>query len=68
MFNSAKDLEGMADANIAIFDKAGIFADECPRIIAMYSDVLDSATFMNFVAHAVYYSEQPVAVENGIHL
>ena len=61
MFNSAKDLEGMADANIAIFDKAGIFADECPRIIAMYSDVLDSATFMNFVAHAVYYSEQPVA-------
>lgn len=61
VFNNTKDLEGMADANIAIFDKAGIFADECPRIIAMYSDVLDSATFMNFVAHAVYYSEQPVA-------
>lgn len=61
VFNKAKSLESMADANVAIFDKAGIFADECPRIVAMYSDVLDSSTFMNFVAHAVYYSEQPVA-------
>ena len=27
----------------------------------MHSDVLDYDTFLNFVAHAVYYSEQPVA-------
>lgn len=27
----------------------------------MHSDVLDYDTFLNFVAHAVYYSEQPIA-------
>jgi len=61
VFENAFSLEALADSSVAIFDKGGIFADECPRIIAMYSDILDSATFMNFVAHSVYYSEQPVA-------
>lgn len=61
VIEKASSLEAMADSTVAIFDKGGIFADECPRIIAMYSDILDSATFMNFVAHAVYYSDQPIA-------
>lgn len=60
-FNSAYSLEAMADASVAVFDKSGIFSEECPRIIAMHSDVLDYDTFLNFVAHAVYYSEQPFA-------
>ena len=57
----ATSIEALADSTVAIFDKGGIFADECPRIIAMYSDILDSGTFMNFVAHSVYYSDQPIA-------
>ena len=61
VFGSASALEAMADVSTAVFDKNGIFAEECPRIIAMHSDVLDYDTFLNFVAHAVYYSEQPVA-------
>ncbi len=61
VFGSAAPLEAMADVSTAVFDKNGIFAEECPRIIAMHSDVLDYDTFLNFVAHAVYYSEQPVA-------
>ena len=61
IFGSASSLEAMADVSAAVFDKNGIFAEECPRIIAMHSDVLDYDTFLNFVAHAVYYSEQPVA-------
>ena len=61
VFNSAYSLEAMADVTAAVFDKNGIFAEECPRIIAMHSDRLDYDTFLNFVAHAVYYSEQPIA-------
>ncbi len=61
IFNHASGLEAMADVSVAVLDKSGIFAEECPRIIAMHSDVLDYDTFLNFVAHAVYYSEQPVA-------
>ncbi len=60
-FNNAASLEAVGDATVAVFDKGGIFAEECPRIIAAYSNVLDSNTFMNFVAHSVYYSEQPLA-------
>lgn len=61
VFQSAPPLEALADAKIAVFDKAGIFSEECPKILAMTSDLLDSNTFMNFVAHAVYYSDQPIA-------
>ena len=61
IIEKTSSLEALADSTVAIFDKGGIFADECPRIIAMYSDILDSGTFMNFVAHSVYYSDQPVA-------
>jgi Cd2+/Zn2+-exporting ATPase len=61
VIENASTIEALADSTVAVFDKGGIFAEECPRIIAMYSDVLDSSTFMNFVAHSVYYSNQPIA-------
>ena len=61
VFSNAYGMEAMADVSVAAFDKSGIFTEECPKIIAMHSDVLDYDTFLNFVAHAVYYSEQPVA-------
>ena len=44
IFGSASSLEAMADVSAAVFDKNGIFAEECPRIIAMHSDVLDYDT------------------------
>lgn len=61
VYNNAYSMEAMADVTAAVFDKTGIFTEECPRIIAIHSDVLDYDTFLNFVAHAVYYSEQPIA-------
>lgn len=61
LFNKAATMEVTGKVNIAIFDKAGIFSEACPRVLSVQSDVLDSTTFMNFAAHAVYYSEQPIA-------
>ncbi len=61
VFNNAYSMEAMADASVAVIDKNGVFTDECPRVISMFSDALDQDTFLNFVAHALYYSEQPVA-------
>lgn len=61
IYNKASTMETACQANVAVFDKAGIFAEECPRVISIQSDVIDNSTFMNFAAHAVYYSEQPLA-------
>ncbi len=61
VFGNSYSLEAMTDVSAAVFDKSGVFAEECPRIISMHSDKLDNDTFLNFLAHAVYYSEQPFA-------
>jgi len=61
LFNSARTMEQATELNVAIFDKAGIFSEEAPHVIGLQSDVLDKKTFLNFLAHAVYYSDQPFA-------
>ncbi len=61
LFRDGKTLERTADANVVVFDKEGIFSAGAPELRAVRSDILDQTTFMNFVAHAVYYSEQPFA-------
>lgn len=61
VFNKARNLENTAKAETAVFDKAGIFSEEAPKLLAVRSDMLDKETMMNFAAHALYYSEQPVA-------
>ena len=61
VFNKARNLEDTAKAETAVFDKAGIFSEEAPKLLAVRSDMLDKETMMNFAAHALYYSEQPVA-------
>ncbi len=60
-FNNAAVMEQTAEAHTAVFDKAGIFSQDKPRVLAVQSDIIDNRTFMNFAAHAVYYSEQPFA-------
>ena len=60
-FNNAAALETLGHSQVAIFDKAGIFTEDCPKIIALHSDHMGSDSFMSFIAHSVYYSEQPVA-------
>lgn len=58
---TAASLETLADVNIAVFDKAGIFSEGSQRVISAQSPVLDKGTFAAFAAHAVYYSDQPFA-------
>ena len=61
LFRNGKVMEKTADTNVAVFDKAGIFASGAPELQSVHSDVLDRKTFLSFVAHAVYYSEQGFA-------
>ena len=60
-FNQAATMEDTAQAGTVVFDKAGIFSQDKPRVLSVQSNILDNRTFMNFAAHAVYYSEQPFA-------
>ena len=61
LFNSASVMEKTAQADAAIIDKNGVFTQSSPKLLSIQSDILDKSVFMNFVAHAVYYSEQPFA-------
>lgn len=61
VYNDAGTLEKLGSINTAVFDKAGIFSDSEPRVLSVQSDVVDEKTFLDFAAHAVYYSEQPVS-------
>ena len=61
VYNNAQIMEQSTDLNVALFDKAGVFAEEAPHVIGLQSDVLDKKTFLNFLAHSVYYSDQPFA-------
>lgn len=61
MFNSVDIMETAESLNMAVFDKAGIFTDGSPRVLAIESDVLDNHNLINFASHAAYYSEQPAA-------
>lgn len=61
LFHDGKTMEKTADVNVVAFDKAGIFSSSAPELQSYHSDILDEHTFMSFVAHAVYYSEQPFA-------
>ena len=60
-FNKAATMEDTAQVSTVVFDKAGIFSQDTPRLLSVQSNILDNRTFMNFAAHAVYYSEQPFA-------
>ena len=61
LFNTARGVEKLSDVKTLIVDKAGVLAEECPKLLSVKSDILDTNTFLTFAAHAVYYSEQPIA-------
>ncbi len=61
LFGKARSIEKLPSIKTVIVDKAGVLAEECPKLLSVQSDVLDTNTFLTFAAHAVYYSEQPFA-------
>ncbi len=60
-FENSAQMETVSDADIAVFDNTGVFTEECPRVVGISSDLIDKKTFLTFAAHALYYSDQPVA-------
>lgn len=61
LFNEARSIEKLSDIKTLIVDKAGVLAEESPKLLSVQSDILDTTTFLTFAAHAVYYSDQPIA-------
>ena len=61
LFSKARSIEKLSDIRTLIMDKAGVLAEECPKVLSVQSNILDTNTFLTFAAHAVYYSEQPIA-------
>ena len=61
VYNNAATLEKISKINTAVFDKAGIFSEADPHVLSMQSDIVEQSTFLDFAAHSVYYSEQPIA-------
>ena len=65
LFNNARTMEKVGEAKTVIFDKNGVFSDASPKLVDIKSDILDRKTFMDFISHAAYYSEQPFAKAIG---
>lgn len=61
LFNEARSIEKLSQIKTLIVDKAGVLAEETPKLLSVQSDILDTNTFLTFAAHAVYYSDQPIA-------
>ena len=61
LFGKARTIEKLSEIKTLIVDKAGVLAEESPKLLSVQSDILDTNTFLTFAAHAVYYSEQPFA-------
>lgn len=61
IFRNAKAMESITEAKLAFVDKAGVLSSEYPFITDVTCNGIDENTFLNFLAHAVYYSSQPFA-------
>ena len=61
LFGKANSIEKLSNVKTVVIDKAGVLAEEYPKLLSVQSDMLDTNTFLTFAAHAVYYSEQPIA-------
>lgn len=61
LFGKASSIEKLSDVKTLVIDKAGVLSEEYPKLLSVQSEILDTDTFLTFAAHAVYYSEQPIA-------
>lgn len=65
IFNNAAAMETVGEAGIAIFDNGGIISDDKSRLISVQPERLDSVNLLTFAAHALYYSDIPLAKAVG---
>ncbi len=61
LFKNARTLEKLQKVRTAVIDKNGIFADNHPQFVGIKPEIIDEETFMEFVSHALYYSDQAFA-------
>lgn len=61
IFRNANALEKTEEVDTVIFDKDGVLTNSHPRVLSVAPELIDTKTFMNFAAHALYFSEQPIA-------
>lgn len=59
--SDAASLEQLSEADTVVFDNAGVFSEDEPKIISIQPKLIDRKTFIVFAAHAAYYSEQSFA-------
>lgn len=65
IFNNASAMETVGEAGIAIFDNGGIISDDKPRLVSAQPERIDSVNLITFAAHALYYSDIPLAKAVG---
>ena len=65
IFNNASAMETVGEAGIAIFDNGGIISDDKPRLVSVQPERIDSVNLLTFAAHALYYSDIPLAKAVG---
>lgn len=56
--DTAAQLEKLHSVKTAVFDKAGVFSEDMPRVLSIEPELIDERTFILFAAHAAFYSEQ----------
>lgn len=57
----ASAIESLTEVETVIVDKSAVAATENASFVTAQSDILDKNTFLMFVAHAVYFSSQPIS-------
>jgi len=60
-YNTAADMERSANAKTVVIDKSGVFDGGSPTLEEISSEYVDRETLLDFAAHALFYSEQPIA-------
>lgn len=61
VFRNSKNMEKCSGIDTLIIDKQGVLTSSHPKIVQVIPSRLDKQTFMNFFAHALYYSESNLA-------
>ena len=61
LFGKASSIEKLSEVKTLLMDKTGVLTEDCPKLLSVQSNILDTDTFLTFASHAVYYSEQPIA-------
>ncbi|NCC69144.1 MAG: HAD family hydrolase, partial [Clostridia bacterium] len=61
MFSSINAMDNAARAAAVVFEKTGALTDGMPHVASVKSERIDADTFLKMTAHALAYSDSPIA-------